>query len=75
VTPLLNYQPAKGSCGHQWIGLGSGGNGVVTLSSIWHSHGNDFITVPAVDFEISVESNYLCRTVDLGKPDKASVGQ
>jgi hypothetical protein len=45
------------------------------LFSLRHSHGNDLIAVPAVDFEIGVECNYLCRTVNLGKPDKASVGQ
>src|ERR1700761_7776703 len=37
--------------------------------------GNDLIAVPAVDFKISTERIDLCRTVDRGKPDKASVGQ
>jgi hypothetical protein len=41
------------------------------LFSLRHSHGNDLIAVPAVDFEIGVECNYLCRTVNL----EASVGQ
>ena len=45
------------------------------LFSLRHSHGNDLIAVPSVDFEIGVECNYVCRTVNLGKPDKASVGQ
>jgi hypothetical protein len=48
-----------------------GGKGGVGTANVCYV----LIAVPAVDFEIGVECNYLCRTVNLGKPDKASVGQ